>query len=60
MTKLIMLFYLISGRIQESNDLYVVHTETSTYEFACKGEVLRWIETGEFVYNDSLCKCGEL
>lgn len=55
-----MLFYLISGRIQESNDLYVVHTETSTYEFACKGEVLRWIETGEFAYNDSLCKCGEL
>ena len=60
MTKIIMLFYLLSGRVQEVDNLYVVHTETTTYEYACEGEVLNWIETGTFNYDDSLCDCGEL
>jgi hypothetical protein len=60
MTKFIMLFYLLSGRVQEADNLYVVHTETATYDFACEGEVLRWIETGTFTYDDFLCECGEL
>ena len=60
MTKFVILFYLLSGRVQEVDNLYVVHTETATYDYACEGEVLRWIETGEFVYDDFLCECGEL
>jgi hypothetical protein len=55
-----MLFYLLSGRVQQVDDLYSVHANATTYEFACEGEVLRWIETGEFLYDDNLCKCGEL
>lgn len=60
MTKLIMLLYIVSGRIEKTENLYVVHTETATYEYACEGEVLAWIETGEFTYNDFLCQCGEI
>ena len=40
MTKLLMLLYIVSGRIEKSEDLYIVHTETATYEYACEGEVL--------------------
>jgi hypothetical protein len=60
MTKCLLLFYLLSGRVQQVDDLYSVHANNTIYEFACEGEVLRWIETGTFSYDDNLCKCGEL
>jgi hypothetical protein len=30
------------------------------YENACYGEVIHWIDSEEFKYDDFLCECGEL
>lgn len=60
MSKLIFLLFIFNGKIEKSNDLYTIHTETATYENACEGEALNWIKTGKFEYNDFLCQCGEL
>lgn len=60
MTKIIMLFYLFTGQVQQVDDLYTVHTGTGTYEYACEGEVFNWIDTGTFSYDDSVCACGEI
>jgi hypothetical protein len=60
MAKCILFFYIIIGKVEHTDNLYTVHAESDTYEFACEGEVLKWVETGTFVYDDSLCACGEL
>lgn len=60
MIKLIFILFLSNGTIQENEGLYTVHTDAATYENACKGEVMQWIESGNFEYNDFLCDCGEL
>ena len=50
-----------SGQIAFDNDnLYTLHVEGIVYEHACYGEIMNFIETNEFAYDDNLCECGEL
>jgi hypothetical protein len=61
MSKLILFFYLLTGKVEMVDGLYTIHTaESSVIEYACKGEVLAYIETGVFKYDDFLCEAGEL
>lgn len=53
--------YLLTGKVEMVDGLYTIHTATSSViEYACKGEVLAYIETGVFKYDDFLCEAGEL
>jgi hypothetical protein len=60
MTKLIFIWYLINGTIQpiqNDNDgekMYNIHLkkEQKVIEYAYKNEVINWIETKEFEYDD--------
>lgn len=60
MTKLLLAIYLLTGKVEKNDGLYTVRTNKHIYEYACKGEVMAWIETGEFKFNDQLCEAGEL
>ena len=61
MSKLILFIYLLTGKVEQVDGLYTIHTvESSVIEYACKGEVLEYIETGVFRYDDNLCQAGEL
>ena len=61
MSKLILLMYLLTGKVEKVDGLYTIHTsESSVIEYACEGEVYQWLETGVFTYDDNLCECGEL
>ena len=61
MSKLILLMYLLTGKVEKVDGLYTIHTsESSVIEYACEGEVLEYIETGVFRYDDNLAKPGEL
>jgi hypothetical protein len=61
MSKLILLMYLLTGKVEQVDGLYTIHTnESSVIEYACEGEVLGYIETGVFRYDDNLCQAGEL
>ena len=61
MSKLILLIYLFTGKVEKVDGLYTIHTsESSVIEYACEGEVLLYIETGVFRYDDNLAKPGEL
>ena len=45
----------------DSDGLYTLSTSDGcTYEYACEGEVMAYFEYGVFMYDDNLCKCGEL
>jgi hypothetical protein len=60
MTKLIFIWYLINGTIQptqesvEGERMYNIHLkkEQKVIEYAYKNEVINWIETKEFKYDD--------
>ena len=53
--------YLLTGKVEKVDGLYNIYTpESSVIEYACEGEVLSYIETGVFRYDDNLCKAGEL
>jgi hypothetical protein len=53
--------YLLTGKVEKVDGLYTIHTpESSVIEYACEGEVLSYIETGVFMYDDNLCKAGEI
>jgi hypothetical protein len=53
--------YLLTGKVEQVDGLYTIYTpESSVIEYACEGEVLAYIETGVFRYDDNLCKAGEL
>lgn len=53
--------YLLTGKVEKVDGLYTIHTsESSVIEYACEGEVLEYIETGVFRYDDNLAKPGEL
>lgn len=53
--------YLLTGKVEKVDGLYTIHTsESSVIEYACEGEVLLYIETGVFRYDDNLAKPGEL
>jgi len=61
MSKLILLMYLLTGKVEKVDGLYTIHTtENSVIEYACEGEVLLYIETGVFEYDDNLCNAGEI
>ena len=61
MSKIILFFYLLTGKVEQVDGLYNIYNpESSVIEYACEGEVLLYIETGVFVYDDNLCKCGEI
>jgi hypothetical protein len=61
MSKFILLIYLLTGKVEKVDGLYTIHTsESSVIEYACEGEVLLYIETGVFMYDDNLAKPGEL
>jgi hypothetical protein len=53
--------YLLTGKVEKVDGLYTIHTsESNVIEYACEGEVLAYIETGVFAYDDNLCNAGEL
>lgn len=60
LTKLIFVFYLCTGTIShqadvDGRDTYTIRQADGTcIEHAYKGEVLEWIETGSFHYNEDL------
>ena len=61
MYKVILFLYLLTGKVEKVDGLYIIHTsESSVIEYACEGEVLLYIETGVFMYDDNLAKPGEL
>jgi hypothetical protein len=53
--------YLLTGKVEMVDGLYTIHTtESCVIEYACKGEVLSYIDKGYFMYDDNLCNAGEL
>jgi hypothetical protein len=64
MKSLFIIFYLMTGKMEQHGPLYDIHIdETNQYDWvydACQGEVYQWLETGVFTYDDNLCECGEL
>jgi len=61
MSKHNLLMYLLTGKVEKVDGLYTIHTsESFVIEYACEGEVLSYIETGVFMYDDNLCKAGEI
>jgi hypothetical protein len=61
MSKLILCFYLLTGKVERVDGLYTIHASDNTVvEYACYGELMNWLETGSFAYDDNLCACGEL
>jgi hypothetical protein len=53
---------VLTGKVEKNESgLYDVHTNTSSViESACKYEVIEWIKTGKFRYDDNLCEAGEI
>jgi hypothetical protein len=50
-----------SGQIaSDNNNLYTLRANGEVYEHVCYGEVMNFIETNAFAYDDNLCECGEL
>lgn len=61
MVKIILLIHLLTGKVEKVDGLYTIHASDNTVvEYACYGEVMNWLHTGSFAYNDNLCECGEL
>jgi hypothetical protein len=64
MKSLMLMFYLMTGRVEHTGMLYAIHINVNNqYDWvyaACEGEVYQWLETGVFTYDDNLCECGEL
>ena len=57
MSHLLFVLYLLTGKIERSGEYYTVHLTTSEHiDYACKGEIINWIDTGTFKYDDFLCK----
>ena len=59
MIKLMFVWYLITGVVvpQEEVDgrrTYTIFQDDTCIEYAYKGEVLHWIDSGEFVYDETL------
>ena len=63
MLKTYLLIHLLStSTITPTEDgLYTLTTpEGKVYEYACKGEVISYLETGTFKYDERLCTNAEL
>ena len=60
LTKLIFALYLWTGTVtpqdeHEGRKTYTIHEKNGTcIEFAYKAEILNWIETGSFQYDETL------
>lgn len=61
MAKLLFVWYIINGSVvcthktAEGDKLYCVTQKEVTIEYAYKEEVLEWIKTDTFEYNEDLC-----
>lgn len=59
-TKVMFIWYMVTGVIVpqhevEGRDTYAIFMENNTViDYAYTGEVLNWIRTGEFVYDEDL------
>jgi len=64
MKSLMLMFYLMTGKVEKTGQLYAIHIDTNNpYDWvyaACEGELNQWLETGVFKYDDNLCTPGEL
>jgi hypothetical protein len=64
MKSLLLAFYLLTGRVEQTGPLYAIHIDVNNqYDWvysACEGELYNWLETGVFTYDDNLCEPGEL
>lgn len=59
MTKIIFIWYVITGVVTPQDDVdgrktYAIHAKDYAIDYAYRGEVFHWIETGNFVYNEDL------
>lgn len=59
MSKFVFLWYLITGTItptdvHEDRQLYTIKKDELYIEYAYKEEILNWIKTDEFVYDEML------
>jgi len=55
MAKIILVLYILCGKVVHTDQGYTIVEEGIDY--ACEGEVINWIETGSFKYDDFLCDC---
>lgn len=60
LTKLIFAAYLLTGTVSPQDEhegriTYIIYLQDDTcIEYAYKGEILNWIETGSFQYDEDL------
>lgn len=59
MTEIVFLCYLILGTVQPTDTVdgrqtYTVCIDDVSIEHAYKGEILNWIDSGKFIYNENL------
>jgi hypothetical protein len=59
MSSVIFIWYVITGVIVPTDDvdgrkIYTIETDKGVIEYAYKGEILNYIESGSFVYNEDL------
>lgn len=64
MKSLMLMFYLMTGKVEQTGQLYAIHIDVNNpYDWVyavCEGELNQWLETGVFMYDDNLCTPGEL
>ena len=64
MKSLMLMFYLMTGKVEQTGQLYAIHIDgNNPYDWVyavCEGELYNWLETGVFTYDDNLCEPGEL
>ena len=59
MIKIMFIWYLVTGVISpaekvDGRQTYAIKKDTFAVDYAYKGEVLQWLESGKFVYNEDL------
>jgi hypothetical protein len=57
--KLLFVLYVIAGIVKpqgkhDGRQVYMLTTKNAVYEYAYKSEILEYIETGTFEYNEDL------
>lgn len=59
LTKVMFVWYMVTGVIVPQDDVdgrtvYAIKENKFTVDYAYRGEIFGWIETGLFVYNEDL------
>jgi hypothetical protein len=59
MTKIIFIWYLITGVVRPADNVdgrqtYTIKQKDFTVEYAYRGEILNWIESDKFIYDETL------